>query len=109
EGGDRLAVEGHGALGRRLEVENRPPEGGLAAAGLADEAVGLAAPDPQVHPVDGVDVADNLVEDDPLGDGEVDLEPLDVDEDVLGSGAPGRLGGRSVSGHRASSVVAPST
>ena len=31
------------ALGGRLEVEDRPAEGGLAAAGLADQAVGLAA------------------------------------------------------------------
>ena len=43
EGGDVDAVEDDRALGRRLEVEDRPAEGRLAAAGLADQAVGLAA------------------------------------------------------------------
>ena len=58
------AVEEHRARGGRLEVEDRPAQGRLAAAGLADQAVGLAAVDLQGDAVDGVDVADGVVEDD---------------------------------------------
>ena len=58
EGEDVLAVEHDLARGRRHEPEDGAPEGGLAAARLADEAQGLAAPDLKRHVVDGVDVAD---------------------------------------------------
>ena len=104
ERGDVLAVEHHRALGRRLQVEDGPAQRGLAAPGLADQAVGLAAADLQVDAVDGVDVADDLVEDDALLDGEVDLDPLDVDEDVAG-GRPVSGGRRRVAdGHRVTST-----
>ena len=91
EGGDVGAVDDDAALGRGLEVEDRLAERRLAAAGLADEPVGLAPADLQVDAVDGVDVADDLVEDDAPLDREVHLDAAHVDEDVaLVVGGPGR-------------------
>ena len=64
-----------------------------------------------VDAVDGVDVADDLVEDDPLRDREVDLEVVDVHEDLPG-GVPARARRRGgarwiragIGGHRTSFV-----
>ena len=47
---------------RRDEVEDLQQRGGLAAAGLADEAERLALADVEVDPVDGVDGADPALE-----------------------------------------------
>ncbi len=76
------------ALGRRLQVEDGAPEGRLAAAGLAHQPVGLAAPDLEVDAVHGVDVADRLVEDDAPLDREVHLDALDVDAGCRRRAAP---------------------
>ncbi len=62
---DVLTVEQDPAARRLEEPEHRPPDRRLAAAGLADETERLAARDPQAHAVDGLDVADVPVEDDP--------------------------------------------
>jgi hypothetical protein len=50
--GNISAVE-HDAPGRRfMETRDQPRQGGLAAAGLADKADGLATHDPQIHAID---------------------------------------------------------
>ena len=76
----------------------RPPERRLAAAGLADEADGLAAADVEVDAVDGLELAGGAPEE-ALLDGEVLLEAADAEQDaVVGSGpgaqasSTGRLG-----------------
>ena len=63
-----------------VEPEHRPPDGRLAAPGLADEPDGLAAADRQGDAVDGLDVADVAVEDDAALDGEPDAEVVQLDE-----------------------------
>ena len=95
EAGDVLAVEGHRALGGRLEVEDGAPQGRLAAPGLPHQPVGLATPDLQVDAVDGVHVPHGAVEDHAALDGEVHLETADVDEHVARQRA--RLGAGPVS------------
>ena len=77
---DLLAVEDDPAVDRLVEAEDRPPDGRLAAAGLADEAERLPAPDLERDVVDGADVADVAVEQDAALDREVDLQPVDLDE-----------------------------
>ncbi len=103
DAGDRLAGEEDLALGRLLEAGDHPQRRGLAAARRAEERVELAAGDPQVHPVDGGDVAEPLR----------DPEDLDVGVRVrrsaggrrLGASAPGRRLGRA-SGRRSTAVLA---
>ena len=104
EAGDVLALEQHRALGGSLEVEDRPAEGRLAAAGLAHEAVGLAAVDLQVDAVDGVDVADGLVEDDAALDREVHLQAAYVDQDVGLARRPAAVLGEGLFAHFSTST-----
>ncbi len=78
--GQVRAVEDDGPLGDVHQPQHGPPEGGLAAAGLADQAVGLAGLDLQGDPVHGVDVADRAVEEDTLLDGEVDLDAVQFEQ-----------------------------
>ena len=79
------AVELDLAGGGLEEPEDRPPEGRLAAAGLADEADRLAAPDIEVDAVDGLPLARGALEE-PLLDGEVLLEAADAEQDVVVGG-----------------------
>ena len=80
EFGDVTAVEDDAPRGRLVEAQDRPPDGGLTAAGLADEAKGFAAADRQRHTVDCADVADMAVKDDAALDREVELEILELYE-----------------------------
>ena len=77
---DVLPVEDHVAVRRLVQAQDRPAERGLAAAGLADEPERLATLDGEGDVVDGLDVADMAVEEEPALDREPDLEVLDVDE-----------------------------
>jgi len=80
--GDVLAVEPDGARGRLVEPRERPSEGRLATAGLADDPERFALVEREVHAVDGVDeplVAEQPV-DEPLLDREVLLQPLGLEE-----------------------------
>ncbi len=53
EGREVLARDGHGAGGGALQEVDAADEGGLAGAGLADDAVHLALADVQVDSVEG--------------------------------------------------------
>ena len=78
--GDIRAVEDDFAVRHVVEPQQRLAEGGLPAAGLADKAEGLAAPDFEVHAVDGVErfLFAALV-----FDREVFLETLGAEDDVV--------------------------
>ncbi len=69
---DVRALEDDLAARRLDELDDRPAERRLAAAGLADDAERLAAHDRQVDPVHGAHLADRVLEDAGL-----DREPLD--------------------------------
>ena len=77
---DVLAVEVDGSLGRLVEADDRASDGGLAAAGLADEPDGLALLDRQGDVVDRADVSHVPVENEAALDREIDLEMLELDE-----------------------------
>ena len=77
---DVLAVEDHVPVRGLVEAQDRPAERGLAAAGLAHEPERLAALDGEGDVVDGLDVADVAVEQEPALDREPHLQVLDVDE-----------------------------
>ncbi len=79
---DVLAVERRRSRGRRDQADERPAEGRLAAAGLADEPEDLAALDLEADVVDGLHVAD-LAAEDAAVDRVVLDEVLDVDERLL--------------------------
>src|SRR5262249_44328943 len=78
------ALEEDVAAGRLEQPQDRAAERGLAAAGLADEADRLAAPDGEVDAVDGLDVRDRLAHHAFL-DREVLLDAARLDEDVAAS------------------------
>ena len=86
----------HRAAGRLHQPQDAPAESGLATTGLADQPVGLTAPDGQAHPVDRVDVADGLVDQHPALDREVHLEVVDLQQHVGVRGDRAELGGRRV-------------
>src|SRR5262249_44999565 len=93
EPADVLPVEDDLALGDVHQAQDEPRGGRLAAPGLPHQADGLARPDVEVDPVDGVDLADLLLEDDPAGDREVLLQAADPDERLSRSlRLRGRLG-----------------
>ena len=75
------------ALGRGLQAHQQPAEGRLAAAGLAHDAEGLALVELERDAVDGLDVADGALEDDPLGEREVLLDVADLEDDLARVGA----------------------
>ena len=79
EVGDVLAVEKDLAVRRRQQLDHGAAERRLAAAGLADEAERLTRAQRQVDTVDGVDLADAPLED-PGGDREVLVEPVDAED-----------------------------
>src|SRR5581483_2260535 len=81
---DVLALELDLALGHVVQPHDHASEGRLAAPGLAHEPDGLARVDVQVHTVDGVDVADVLLEDDPAGNREVLLDAAKPDQRLAG-------------------------
>ena len=76
------AVELDLTRGGLEEPEDGASEGRLAAAGLADEANGLASPDVEVDAVDGLELPRGALEE-ALLDGEVLLEPADAKQDVV--------------------------
>ena len=83
-------------VGRR-ELHDRPTGGGLAAAGLADDAERLAAPDVEADPGDGAD-------DQPgAPDREVDHEVVGAQDDVVAGGAEVGVAGAR---HQPASVAA---
>jgi hypothetical protein len=65
--------------GRIDQPQQQAPDGRLAAARLADEAEGLAAPDVERHAVDGLHLADRALQD-AAPDREVLDEVVDLDE-----------------------------
>ena len=72
--------------GRRLdEAQQQPPDRGLAAARLADQAQGLAATDLEADAVDRLDLADGALED-AAADREVLDEVAHLDERDAGAG-----------------------
>jgi hypothetical protein len=79
---DGLAVEADLAGGGLEQPEDRAPGGGLAAAGLAHQAEGLAAVDGEGDVVHGAHVADDAREEAAL-DGEVLLEAVHLDEGAV--------------------------
>ena len=118
--GQLVAVEHDPPVGRRRELDDRPAERRLAAAGLADEAERLARHDLEVDAVDRVDRAD-LAAQHAAVDREVLLEALDGEQRLARrSGGPAsaasaatiaatigapRLGHRVVDvGHRVATV-----
>ncbi len=76
--GQVLAVEDDLAAGRLVELQDGAAGGGLAAAGLADQAEGLALLDVERDAVDGLDRADLALEDDALGQREVHDQVVDL-------------------------------
>src|SRR5258706_11312366 len=74
--GDVLAVEDDRPAGQLLQPDDAPAEGGLAAAGLADQAERLPRPDLDADVVDGVHPADLALEHDPAPDPEILLQVL---------------------------------
>ncbi|EGJ74926.1 putative peptide ABC transporter ATP-binding protein [Streptomyces sp. Tu6071] len=68
---DVLALVADRAARGLLQVDEHLGDGRLAAAGLADDAEGLAAPQVEVDTVDGLHGADLALEDDALGEREV--------------------------------------
>ena len=77
---DVLAVEDDRATGRLVQAQQGPPDGRLAAAGLADEAERLAPLDRQRDAVDRLDVSDVPVEQEAAADRKPDPEVIDLDE-----------------------------
>src|SRR5665647_2111321 len=94
-------LEGDRAGRRRDEPQHGAPRGGLAAAALADQTQGLALLDREADAVDGVDLAGGALED-PRPDGEVLLQPLDLEQAHLTyswkCGKEARTSRRSASG-----------
>ena len=78
--GDIDAVKKDRACGRPFEPQDAPAGRRLAAAALADQPQGLAAPDSEIDAVDGFHLADLAVDNDPLGDREMHLQPPDLEE-----------------------------
>src|SRR6185312_5769968 len=90
-------------FGGRLQVEDRPAGGRLAAAGLADQPERLAREQGQVDPVDRLDVADRTADQALALDREVFLQAADL-EHRLGADAPlARVAGGQVGGGHACS------
>src|SRR5918995_5978605 len=77
---DVLAVEDDAARGRLVEPQDRAPDRRLAASRLTHQSERLAAPDLERHVVDGLNVADVAIQEDPALDRKVDLEVLELDE-----------------------------
>src|SRR5919108_2667317 len=77
---DVAPVEHDATVGRLVQTQDRPPDGRLATAGLADEPDGLAAADRERDVVDRSDVTDVAVEHESALDREVDLQVLELDE-----------------------------
>jgi len=77
---DVATLEQDAPGGRLVEPQDRATDGRLATPGLPDEPDRLTALDLQRDVVDGTDVADMAIEDDPALDREVDLEVLELDE-----------------------------
>ena len=86
---DVPALEVDRAARRVLEAGDDPAHGRLAAARLADDAEGLALAHLEVDAVDGLHGADLALQD-PLLDGEVLLQPFDLEQHLgaLGTLAP---------------------
>src|SRR5438132_4890427 len=78
--GDVDAVKEDLAGGRPFAPQDAPAGGGLAAAAFADESRGLAAMNPKVDAVDGFDLADPAVDNDPFGHREMHLQPFNLKE-----------------------------
>jgi hypothetical protein len=104
--GDVRAVEDHRSAGGFHQPQDGPPEGGLATTGFAGQTVGLTALDGQRDAVDGVHVADHLVEDDALADREVHLDVVDLQKHLRILRGGGQLGGGQIR-QRFGLVLAP--
>src|SRR5215211_6900732 len=77
---DVLAVEDDPPGRRRVQPQDRAADGGLAAAGLADEPERLAAVDGQRDTVDSLDVSDVPVEHEAALDRKPDAQVVELDE-----------------------------
>jgi hypothetical protein len=99
------AVELDLARGRLEQAQHRAAQGGLAAAGLADEADGLTAEDVEVDAVHGLELADGPPED-ALPDGEVLFQPARLQQHVcrVAAGAEIQAGRADVERHAIASA-----
>src|SRR5215216_7296752 len=100
--GQILTLEDDFAVGRLVELQDRPAGGRLAATGLADETQRLSGFDIERDAVHGLNRADLSLEDDSPGKGEVHHQIVDGQEWLAGAIAlraiPGHLGLRARSG-----------
>src|SRR6185437_5219923 len=81
-----LTVKADGAAGRILLEQDQLGRRGLAAAGLADDAQGLAFADHKIDAVDRLDPADLATRKHPRVDGEMLGETLDLEQWSCGQG-----------------------
>ncbi len=88
------AVEDDLPGGRLVEAQQRAADGGLAAAGLADETKRLPAANVEADVVYRADIADVPVEDDAGLDREPDLEVLDLDQAAVARTHPATTAAR---------------
>ena len=77
--GEVDALENKGAAGGLIKADNGFPEGGLSAAGFADQSEGFARLESEGNIVDGFDAGGSKLEDTGF-DGEVDPEIFDFEE-----------------------------
>src|SRR5262249_33763713 len=83
---DVAAAKQDPAPARALEAKHEAGGRRLAAAALADEPQRLAAPEREVHAVDGLHAADRSIQDRPTRDGEVLGDRLGFEDDVTTDG-----------------------
>ena len=91
ERGQVDAVDQHATRRRLEQPDDGPSRRRLAAPGLAHQPERLAAAHRERDPVDGPDVADVALDDEPVADREEDLEVLDLEQRraVAAAAAPG--------------------
>ena len=99
EGRQLDAIETDRARSRLDEAKDQATDCGLAAAGLADEAERLAAPDVEVDAIDGLDRPDLPLED-PAADRKVLDEVPDLDERLASARGRGPAAGRRAASRR---------
>src|SRR5216683_307742 len=87
--GDVVAVEDDRSAGQLLQPDDASAQGGLAAAGLADQAERLPGLDLDADVVEGVHPADLALEHNPALDREVLLQVVDPQQHVVWRAEPG--------------------
>src|SRR6266545_2770379 len=99
------AAQNDSAFGGRDQLKNRPPQGGLAATGFADQPEDLSLRQRERNAVHGLDRSDMAPKDDAAFDREIGLQVLDLEEGfghesktIKGSGLPFERAGRRFGG-----------